>query len=432
MVRGRLFRRDGIWHFVRRVPKHFAEHDGRIIVRQSTGVHVVDDPRAIHARRVADAIDADLEKLWNRRANGETETALAEYEAARAAAKRLGVSPPVNDKSERTIAELLRRIAILEQDPALIKRRDVVQGLLDEAPAPSITFKECCQQYIESNRAGWSNAKHAAQWPSSLATYAYPIIGDVPVSQLSDRRGTDLITRVLDPIWQKKATTASRVRGRIEKVLDWAKAKGYRDGENPARWNGHLAAVYPTKGKVAPVKHLEAMPYRDVPAFMAKLRRQTSIGARALEFAILTAARTSEVLQAKRSEIDRAARMWIVPAARMKMRREHRAPLSAAALKIINSLPRDSKFLFPGKHGKPLERRTLLRVLEAMGIEATAHGFRSTFMDWGHELGDYPTELLDLALAHAVSDKVEQAYRRGTMLAKRHALMADWERFCRG
>ena len=254
----------------------------------------------------------------------------------------------------------------------------------------------------------------------------------MPVSQLDDGRGTDLLTRVLDPIWQKKATTASRVRGRIEKVLDWAKAKGYRDGENPARWNGHLAAVYPTKGKVAPVKHLEAMPYRDVPAFMAKLRRQTSIGARALEFAILTAARTSEVLQAKRSEIDRAARMWIVPAERMKMRREHRAPLSAAALKIIDALPRDSKFLFPGKHGKPLERRTLLRVLEAMGIEATAHGFRSTFMDWGARAW----RLSERAIGPG-DRTCGRRQGRGRLPARHYAgeaprAHADWERFCNG
>jgi hypothetical protein len=277
MTGGRLFKRDGIWHFVRRVPQQFVEQDGRVIVRQSTGIRVLDDPRAIHARRIADAMDADLEAFWHGRVNGDRDKALAEYEAARAAAKRLGVSPPVADKAERTIAELLQRIELLQRGN-LIKERDAVQGLLDEAPVPAVTFKHCAEQYIDAHKAGWSNAKHAAQWPSSLKQYAYPIIGDVPVSQLSGKSGTHLITQVLDPIWRHKPTTASRVRGRIEKVLDWAKAKGYRDGDNPARWEGHLSAIYPTKEKVAPTKHHAAMPYRDVPAFMGKLREQEGIG----------------------------------------------------------------------------------------------------------------------------------------------------------
>jgi integrase len=364
---------------------------------------------------------------------GDGDKALAEYEAARAAAKRLGVSPPVTDKAERTIAELLQRIEILQREAGLIKRRDVVQGLLDEAPVPAVTFRQCAEQYIDAHKAGWSNAKHARQWPSSLAQYAYTIIGDAPVSQLSGKHGTHLICQVLDPIWRQKPATASRVRGRIEKVLNWAKAKGYRDGDNPARWDDHLAAIYPTKEKVAPVKHMAAMPYRDVPAFMGKLREQEGIGARALEFAILTATRASEVLHARRSEIDRAGRMWIVPKERMKMRREHRVPLCDSALKIIDALPQDSDHLFPGyRSGKPLDHKTLLRVLEIMGVSntATAHGFRSSFRDWGAEEGDYPNELLELAIAHAVGDKVEAAYRRGNMLAKRHQLMADWEAYC--
>ena len=314
-----------------------------------------------------------------------------------------------------------------------IKDRATVQALLDEAPVPAITFWQCAEQYIEAHKAGWSNAKHAKQWPSSLARYVYPIIGDAPVAQLSGKHGTNSDNQVLDPIWRHKPATASRVRGRIEKILSWAKAKGYRDGDNPARWDDHLAAIYPTKEKVAPVKHMAAMPYRDVPAFMGKLRKQEGIGARALEFAILTAARASEVLHAKRSEIDRQARMWVVPKERMKMRREHRVPLCDAALKIIDALPQNGEYLFPGfRAGKPLDHKTLLRVLEIMGVRdaTTAHGFRSTFRDWGAELGDYPNELLELAIAHAVGDKVEAAYRRGNMLAKRHQLMSDWESYC--
>jgi integrase len=355
----------------------------------------------------------------------------AEYEKARAAAKRLGVSPP-GDSRDRMIAELLQRIELLQQRDR-IKQRDVVQALLDQAPAPEMTFRRCAEQYIDAHKAGWSNAKHGAQWSSTLTSYAYPIIGDVPVSQLIGKHGTHLVCQVLDPIWRQKPTTASRVRGRIEKVLSWAKAKGYRDGDNPARWDDHLAAVYPTKEKVAPTKHMTAMPYRDVPAFMGELRKQEGIGARALEFTILTAARAAEVLQARRSEIEREARMWIVPPERMKMRREHRVPLSESALAIIDALPRDSDYLFPGfRRGKPLDHKTLLRVLEIMGVTATAHGFRSSFRDWAAEEGDYANEMLELALAHAVGDKVEAAYRRGNMLAKRHRLMADWEAYCYG
>jgi integrase len=255
------------------------------------------------------------------------------------------------------------------------------------------------------------------------------------VAQLSDRQGTQKIKVLLDLIWYTKTTTAMRVRGRIEKILDWAKAQGFRDGENPARWDGHLDSIYPTKEKVAPVKHHAAMPFRDVPGFMGKLRGQDGVSARALEFVILTAARTSEVLKAKRSEIDRAGRMWIVPPDQIKMRQEHRVPLCDSAIAIIDALPQQDEYLFPGfKAGRRLDDKALQRVLEKMDISrdvATVHGFRSTFMDWGHEVGDHPKELLDLALAHAVSDRVEAAYRRGTMLAKRHALMRDWETYCR-
>ena len=326
------------------------------------------------------------------------------------------------------------RIERLERGKISRGQEASVAALLDAAPIPELTFRQCAEQYIDLHKAGWSNAKHAKQWPTSLEQYVYPLIGNMPVAQLSGRPGTQKIKQVLDPIWYTKTTTASRVRGRIEKVLDWAKAQGFRDGENPARWEGHLAAVYPTKEKVAPVKHHSAMPFRDVPAFMGKLREQEGIAARAMEFAILTASRASEVLLAKRSEIDRAGRMWIVPKERMKARREHRVPLCDSALKIVNALPKDGDYLFPGhKAGKPLDHKTLLRVLEVVGADtATAHGFRSSFRDWGAELGDYPNELLELAIAHAVGDRVEAAYRRGNMLAKRHQLMRDWEAYCGG
>jgi integrase len=432
MVLSRLVKRKkvGLWYFVRRVPQEYQHLDPRTIVQQSTRVRIGDDPRGNGAaRRAADAMDVALETYWQSLATEGPTKALAEYQAACHAAVKLGVSPPLQDKNERLIADLLERIEILQRGK-IAEDTNNVAALLDDAPLPSLTFRQCAEQYIASHKAGWSNAMHAAQWPSTLASYVYPIIGDMPVAQLSGRNGTQKIKEVLDPIWYKKTVTASRVRGRIEKVFDWAKAQGFRDGENPARWKGHLDVIYPAKEKITTVKHYSAMPFRDVPGFMEKLRQQEGIGARALEFTILTAARASEVLQAKRSEIDRQARMWIVPAERMKMRREHRVPLCDSALELIESLPQQGDYLFPGRR-RP-DDKILRHVLTALGVSVTPHGFRSTFMDWGHELGNYPKEILDLALAHAVGDRVEAAYRRGDMLAKRYQLMADWNVYCNG
>jgi integrase len=272
--------------------------------------------------------------------------------------------------------------------------------------------------------------RHAEQWETSLAQHVYPTIGNVPVVDLNNSRGTDLVMQVLQPIWNAKTETASRVRGRIEKVLDWAKVMGYRDGENPARWRGHLDKLLPAPGKVASAKHHPALPYEQVPAFMVKLRGVDSIAARALEFAILTASRTVEVLGARRAEIDRKARVWTIPAERMKARKAHRVPLSAAALAIIDSSRGD--FLFPGKKAH-LTHNMLRTTLRKLGVDGAAvHGFRSSFRDWGSEVRSYPSELLEMALAHTVGNKVEAAYRRGDMMEKRRELMEDWAGFCSG
>ncbi len=330
----------------------------------------------------------------------------------------------------RTIEELLARIERLEHGNVAEDRHNVA-ALLDAAPIPELTFRQCAEQYIESHKAGWSNEKHAQQWPSTLQQYVYPVIGDIPVAQLSGRVGTQKVKAALDPIWYTKPTTASRVRGRVEKVLDWAKAQGYRDGENPARWRGHLDSVYPNKERLAPVEHHAALPYRQIPDFMRKLRSVDGVAARALEFMILTAARSSEVLQARWSEIDLEGRMWNVPASGMKMRRPHRQPLSDRAVAILAALPKDGAHVFAGERkGNPLDHKALQRVLERMGIDAVPHGFRSSFRDWSAEVGNYPNEMLELSLAHAVGDKVEAAYRRGDMLAKRQQLMAAWSTFC--
>ena len=427
-----LVRRDGYWRFVRRVPKEFARLDKRGIVQQSTKIRIADDPRAIRAGRVAEQLSASLESYWHSLADGETATAVQEYEASRAAARKLGIPPPTEDASARTIADLLDRIDKLTGDRA--EDRGAVLAVYDAAPKPTITFRQCAEEFIKSHGPAWTNPKHAAQWNSTLAAYAYPILGALPVSQITDTHGTDLMLKVLPPIWHTKTETASRLRGRIEQILDWAKARGYRSGENPARWKGHLDKLLPAKAKIAPVKHHAALPYPDVPAFIKKLRQQPGVAARALEFTILTAARTSEVIGAKRDEIDRKARMWTVPASRMKGKREHRVPLSNAAMTVIGNLP-DGEYLFPGrKPGKPMSNMAMLNLLERMGVrgDAVTHGFRSAFRDWGSEVSDYPNELLEMAIAHVVGDKVEAAYRRGDLLTKRHQLMADWEAFCNG
>ena len=427
-------KRDGLWRFVRRVPKEYAALDPRKIVQHSTGVRIGDDPRGMRARKIADNLNAALEAHWRNLVEGQNADAVRNYEAARQAARRLRISEPIADAAQRTIAELLDRIEKLEGKRA--DDRAAVLAVYDAAPKPGINFRQCAERYIEAHKPGWSNPKHASQWSSTLATYAYPIIGNVAVDKIgANGDGTDLIMRVLTPIWYTKTETASRVRGRIESILDWAKARGYRDGENPARWKGHLDKLLPAKGKVAPVKHHAALPYVDVPGFMEKLRAVEGTAARALEFTILTAARTSEVILAKRSEIDLKARMWTVPASRMKGRREHRVPLSDSAIAIIKAMPADAEYLFPGaKPGKPMSSMAMQMTLRRMGLadQAVTHGFRSTFRDWGAETGSYPNELLEMAIAHVVDNKVEAAYRRGDMLAKRHQLMRDWESFCNG
>jgi integrase len=426
-----LVKRDGFWRFVRRVPKDYEQFDRRGIVQQSTKVRIADDPHAIRAKQVAHDLNAALERYWRDLVESDSAQAVRDYEAARSAARRLRISEPIAQADQRTIAALLERIEKLEGKPN--NDRSSVLAVYDAAPRPNLTFRQCAQRFIEDHKPGWSNPKHAYQWGATLETYAYHVIGDVAVDKINNGDGTDLVMKVLQPIWYDKTETASRVRGRVESVLDWAKARGYRDGDNPARWKGHLDKLLPAKSKVSPVKHHAALPYSGVPKFMKQLRAIDGTSARALEFCILTAARSSEVLLAKRSEIDLPARMWTVPALRMKARKVHRVPLSDSAIAVIRLMPEDSDWLFPGANpGKPLSDMSLQMVLRRMGLggQAVTHGFRSTFRDWGSETGEYPNELLEMAIAHTVGSKVEAAYRRGDLLRKRHQLMADWEAYC--
>jgi integrase len=290
---------------------------------------------------------------------------------------------------------------------------------------------------MAAHQGGWRNPKHAAQWPATLGTYVYPVMGDLPVDAID----TALVMKVLEPIWQTKPETASRVRGRIEAVLDWAKAADYRNGENPARWRGHLQNLLMKPSSAAKAarrskgrsEHHAALPYREIGAFIAELRQQEGVAARALEFAILTAGRTNEVLGARWEEFT-DERIWTVPAERMKGAKEHRVPLSRPALAIVKKMEqsRDGDFVFPGDNpGRPLSNMSMLMLLRRMGRgDLTAHGFRSTFRDWAGDCTDFPREVAEMALAHTLGDKVEAAYRRGDGFQKRRVLAEAWAMFC--
>jgi integrase len=298
------------------------------------------------------------------------------------------------------------------------------------ADASIITFDAAAAAFIAGNESGWRNAKHGEQWKNTLATYASPVIGELPVSLVT----TAHVLRVLTPIWSTKTETAVRVRGRIEKVLDWAKVQGFRAGDNPAAWKGHLSEVLPKPSKVADAGHHAALAWPEVGAFMRDLRAMPGAGALAAELIILTATRTSETLNAAWAEFDLGAGLWVIPAGRMKGFREHRVPLSPAALAVLEkakAAAAGSEFVFPGKPGKALSNMTCLAVLKRMGrADLTMHGFRSTFRDWSAEATAHPRDVCEMALAHIVEDKSEAAYRRGDLLEKRRELMGDWAKHC--
>lgn len=320
------------------------------------------------------------------------------------------------------------------EDPIEARRSEKAKAQLEAAKA--ITFKVAAAEYIKNHRAGWRNAKHVAQWESTLATYAEPVIGKQPVQMVD----TALVIRILQPLWSKKPETASRLRGRIEGILDWARVQGYREGENPARWRGHLDKILPARSKMSRVKHHAAIPYAEIGEFMTALRALEGTAARAFEFAILTAARTGEVIGARWSEINLADKVWIIPAERMKAGKEHRVPLAPRALAILAEMTplrraaedEGAAFIFPGrKDGQPLSNMAFLMLLRRMErSDLTAHGFRSSFRDWAAESTNFPSEVAEMALAHTVGDKVEAAYRRTDLFQRRKRLMQEWAQFC--
>ncbi|KWH01494.1 integrase [Burkholderia territorii] len=345
-------------------------------------------------------------------------------------ARGMGLGPvhTIGLAEARTRALDCRRLLLDGIDP--IDTRDAERAAHRVAQANDVTFQHCAEKYIDAHRAAWKNAKHADQWANTLNTYAYPVFDSLPVSAID----TALVMKVLEPIWTTKTETASRVRGRIESVLDWAAVHGYRVGENPARLKGHLDKLLPKRSRVQKVKHHPALPYADLAAFMKKLRTEEGIAARALEFLILTATRTNEVIGATWPEFDLDEGVWVIPAERMKMRKEHRVPLSASAASIIKAQKemRQGDFVFSGaRYGKPLSNMAMLQLLERMKRDdITVHGFRSTFRDWAGETTHYPREVCEAALAHGIKDKAEAAYARGDLYVKRAALMEDWAKFC--
>ncbi len=317
-------------------------------------------------------------------------------------------------------------------DPIEARRAERARQRLDAAKA--ISFKQCAESYITAHGAGWRNEKHAGQWSATLSTYAYPVIGGLAVQAVD----TGLVLKVLEPIWTVKPETASRLRGRVESVLDFAKVRGYREGENPARWRGHLDKLLPARSKVRQVEHHAALLHAELPAFLANLREQEGIAARALEFAILTAARTGEVIGARWNEVDLLDKTWTVPAARMKAHREHRVPLSARAISILGEMQAarqadagDAHVFAGRKPGTPLSNMAFLMLLRRMGHgDLTAHGFRATFKTWASERTSFQNEVVEACLAHVIGSKVEQAYRRGDLFEKRRKLMDAWAVYC--
>ena len=307
-----------------------------------------------------------------------------------------------------------------------IEQAKAARSQLAAALSSALTFKQAAEKYIETHEAGWKNEKHGQQWRNTLATYAYPHFGALSVRDVA----LPHVMAALEPIWRTKTETASRVRNRIELVLDWATARNLRDDSNPARWRGHLDKLLPKPSKVAKVEHHRAISLDAIGAFMQRLRAMEGTGARALEFGILTAARSGEVRGALWSEIDLEAASWIIPASRMKAKKDHRVPLSPPAVKLLKALPRfDGDLVFPAPRGGQLSSSTLLAVMQRMEVDAVPHGFRSTFRDWASERTNYPHEMAEMALAHTIDDKTEAAYRRGDLYLKRCQMMKDWAAF---
>ena len=338
----------------------------------------------------------------------------------------LGGYPTVTLEMARASARETRELVRQGMDP--IEAKQERRQALISAHAKRLTFKEAVHAFLKSKSLEFKNHKHAKQWQSTLDTYAVPVIGALPVGQIELAH----VVSVLEPIWEEKTETASRLRGRIEAVLAWATVGGYRKGDNPARWRGNLEHVLPKPTKIRRVRHHKALPWTEVGSFMADLRERRGIAARALEFAILTAARSGEVRLATWDEVDLDQEIWCIPAERMKLERPHRVPLSPPALRLLKALPvhQASKYVFAAPRGGPLSDMALSALTRRMKVDAVPHGFRSTFKDWARSSTSYADEVSELALAHVGSDATRAAYARDELLPKRARLMRDWAKYC--
>jgi integrase len=339
----------------------------------------------------------------------------------------LGPAKAIPLKLARSLAAEARQRRAMGVDP--IEHRHQQRGAALVAVSRAMTFQQCAQAYVAAHEAGWRSATHREQWNMTLSANVYPVIGALPVQAID----TSLVLKVLEPVWTTKPETASRVRGRVESVLDYAKARGYRDGENPARWRGNLDHLLPKKAKLATVEHHPALPYPEIGEFMAALRQHQGVAARALEFTVLTAARSGEVLGARWDEFDLAGKTWVIQPHRMKAGREHRVPLSPRAVTIIRELQarREGEYIFPGRRGgSPLSNMTLWKLLRSIRPGVTTHGFRATFRTWASERTNFQREVIEAALAHVVGDQTERAYARGDVLDKRRKLAEAWGEYC--
>jgi len=341
----------------------------------------------------------------------------------------LGGYPTVTLAQARDRAREMRELVLKGVDP-VEKRREAARDLKIRQ-ASRKTFEEVAQAFIAYQEHSWKNTKHRKQWSSTLEAYAYPILGQMPVDAITEQS----VIAVLEPIWTLKTETASRLRGRIESILDWARVRGHRDGDNPARWKGHLDKVFPAQSLVKKVEHFPAVPVNTVPTFYRRLEGISGVSAIALRFLILTAARSGEVRGAEWVEIDMEQAIWTIPASRMKSKRQHRVPLSAAALAVLRAtrehkLATGSGLVFCNSKGGQLSDMSLTSVMRRMKVEAVPHGFRSSFRDWVGEHTQYPSDLAEMALAHVLPNKTEAAYRRGDALEKRRGMMDAWASHC--
>ena len=338
----------------------------------------------------------------------------------------LGGFPDVPLAQAREKARKAKDEIVQGIDP--IAQRKAATSQLQAQQATEKTFRQASEGYLAAHGDTWRNPKHRAQWAATLESYAFPVMGNLMVKDVAQEH----VLSALEPIWKTKNETASRVRGRIESVLDWATVRKYRSGENPARWKGHLDMLLPAPSKVQKVEHHRALPMDDMPKFMSLLREREGTAARALEFAILCAARSGEVRGAKWSEVDLEAGVWTVPAERMKAGKQQRVPLSESAIRILSTQPRHqgNELVFPAPRGGQLSDMSMTAVMRRMEVDAVPHGFRSTFRDWARERTSFPRDLAEQALAHALDNKVEAAYRRGDALDKRREMMEAWDKFC--